>query len=974
MIGRTISHYKILEELGRGGMGVVYKAEDLNLGRVVAIKFLPPHLSKDEESISRFIHEAKAASALDHTNIGTLYEVDRTPEGETFIVMAYYKGETLRERIDRGGMRTEESLDIASQIASGLARAHEKGIVHRDIKPSNIIITKDKAAKIIDFGLAKLAGKTRLTKEGSTLGTAAYMSPEQARGEEVDHRSDIFSLGSILYEMLAGEPPFKGEHEAALLYCIVHEERKPLSELKVEIQESLHAIVDKTLSKEPAKRYQSASELKDDLDSLKESSGSATRPVRVKWKRSPARRWIMAAAGIVIIAAVAALVLRGRLGIGTVQAEEPALAVIGFRDLTDSEDSMLATGLMSLLNTGLIDNCPIRVVSDEMIQYNRRKVFGESTAPVEVHQIIEIARKSKATYFISGEVNEFEGKQFAVWRLVETRTGDNLTGGTAGGDDIFSIADEIIESAIDKLAERTGLPKESEAKSVTEVTTEIPEAYEKYIAGMTAWDNHAHREAIEHLEMAVGLDSTFALAYLALSKINFDLGTRGGPVNDYWDKAWAYRYRVSLKDRERLRVWGDYISWTYGIDDIAKAYEDMLEQWPDEISVYREISSFLFREWYSIRGVQFVERGLEYYPDDVILRHYLAVGLALTGETERALKEQKLTVLLHPANENQWDYLGLMYLAEAFPDSAEWAFGKALEIDGSFLPSQFGLGYSAYCRGDIDRAIEILKGILADAELMSVERRTVLADMRQSPGLAAMYAEAGRYGDASDAFEEARVYASSLNDTIRLERERSFFLLRVDRADELLKVSRRLLDSSEGGSGDLYYAYENGLQLRMMALVALDSLDAAKETIEQLRGIVERAGGYTVVLIDLHESQIDIKTGKADAALARLDERRRRGINVGGMLDIYFREICSRAHEAAGDLEMAAEVHKALLRIYGGHALSHYELGRLYEEMGRPDEARGHYEKFLEMWRNADEGLPQPECARARLAALKGRG
>ena len=265
MIGRTISHYKILEKLGEGGMGVVYKAQDTTLDRFVAIKFLPPHLSKDENATKRFIHEAKAASALDHANIGTIYEVEKTSDDRTFIVMAYYEGETLRERIDMGNISVEEALTITSQIASGLTRAHETEIVHRDIKPSNIIITKHGEAKVIDFGLAKLAGKTRLTKEGITLGTVAYMSPEQATGAEVDERSDIFSLGVVLYEMVTGEHPFKAEHEAALLYQIVHEEPEPLNRHNLNIPENLQEIIDKVLTKEVSKRYQSAKTFSADL-------------------------------------------------------------------------------------------------------------------------------------------------------------------------------------------------------------------------------------------------------------------------------------------------------------------------------------------------------------------------------------------------------------------------------------------------------------------------------------------------------------------------------------------------------------------------------------------------------------------------------------------------------------------------------------------------------------------------------------
>jgi serine/threonine protein kinase len=224
-IGKTVSHYKILEKIGGGGMGMVYKAQDLRLDRFVALKFLPPHLSMDNEGKQRFIQEAKAASALDHPNICTIHEINETEEGQMYIVMSYCEGETLKQKLkniplsppskgDSGacrGLPVDVCLDYAIQIAQGLSKAHEQGIVHRDIKPANIMITNDGIVKILDFGIAKLAGATMMTREGTTKGTVSYMSPEQIRGKNVDQRADIWSLGVLLYEMLSGEQPFKGD-------------------------------------------------------------------------------------------------------------------------------------------------------------------------------------------------------------------------------------------------------------------------------------------------------------------------------------------------------------------------------------------------------------------------------------------------------------------------------------------------------------------------------------------------------------------------------------------------------------------------------------------------------------------------------------------------------------------------------------------------------------------------------------------
>ncbi|HSQ75350.1 MAG TPA: serine/threonine-protein kinase, partial [Bacteroidota bacterium] len=256
MIGSTVSHYRIIEKLGGGGMGVVYKAEDTRLKRPVALKFLPPQLTQDEEAKQRFIHEAQTASALQHKNICVVYDIDETAEGQLFISMEYLPGETLKKKIEGGPIPIDQAIDIAVQIGRGLTKAHESGILHRDIKPANIMMTADGEAKIVDFGLAKLAGQSSLTKAGTTLGTLAYMSPEQLRGATVDERSDIWALGAVLYEMVSGRQPFKGEYDPAILYAILDTEPEPIATSRSDIPAMLITVLARALAKHPASRYQ----------------------------------------------------------------------------------------------------------------------------------------------------------------------------------------------------------------------------------------------------------------------------------------------------------------------------------------------------------------------------------------------------------------------------------------------------------------------------------------------------------------------------------------------------------------------------------------------------------------------------------------------------------------------------------------------------------------------------------------------
>jgi Tol biopolymer transport system component len=310
MIGRTLSHYRIVEKLGEGGMGVVYKAQDLKLDRPVALKFLAEHLVREEEGRQRFVREAKAAAALDHPNICTVYEIDEA-DGQTFIAMAYVEGEGLNDLIAKGPLEIDDVIELGLQVASGLGAAHEKGVVHRDVKPANIYTTlagtnRPRQAKVMDFGLAQLVGTSRITKLETTIGTVAYMSPEQTQGGVVDQRTDIWALGVVLYEMAAGSLPFKGHYDQAILYSILNVEPEPLTSLRPEIPQELERIVNKALAKDTAVRYQNLNEMTTDLRALQKAreSASAAPPLT---PAKPDRR--LAYAGALAVVAVVAAVL-----------------------------------------------------------------------------------------------------------------------------------------------------------------------------------------------------------------------------------------------------------------------------------------------------------------------------------------------------------------------------------------------------------------------------------------------------------------------------------------------------------------------------------------------------------------------------------------------------------------------------------------------------------------------------------------
>ena len=949
MIGKTISHYKILEKLGKGGMGVVYKAHDAKLDREVAIKFLPPHLSADPEAVKRFVHEAKTASALNHSAIGVIYEIDETKDGRTFIAMAYYEGGTLRERIDSGSLTTDESVAIASQIASGLARAHEKGIVHRDIKPQNILLTRDGEAKIIDFGLAKLAGKTRLTKEGITLGTVAYMSPEQAKGEEVDQRSDIFSLGAVFYELLTGEPPFKGEHEAALMYGIVHEEPQPLSKSGVEIPESLHVIVNRTLEKDPDQRYQSALEFNDDIEEFRAVTGGRSGVLSRAGRSQPRWRGLLAGiAGAAIIVTLAA-VLWPRFR-GPAPAEDVTLAVVDFINITASEDSISSVGMTGLLHVGLVENSPCRVMSPSFLKDIRRRLFGAQRGLIEESLALEVARESGATVLLYGQMGELDGQPYVAWQLVDTQTGVSLAASRADGNQIAALADAVLEGVLPVLAARCGADVSLTVQSVTELTTANPKAYQYFVAGTLARERYLLGEAVNLLETAVALDSTFALAYFELAKAQ-----TLGPARANTESAWRWRSHLSIRDRMRLEAWRNQINLNVG--EAIDIYRELHNRWPDDKEVLRDFSYQLFRWWFHNEGLDVTRRAKALYPDEADFVYYYQKILTSLDRPEEALEAAHDLVNRFPENPNHWDELAWSFIYAGFPDSAEVAFQRTLAIEPDFPVSPVGLALLPYYRGDLNGAIDNLEQLGNYYTLYFV-----------------CY-EAGRYERALKLCDEIMRTQTDPVDRLRHKRNRYYILSRVGRAEEVLRWTDLLAEELATGGAAMdnpqltRMTRSTILRLRARALVAIDSLAAGRTAASALMDAASEFGNQHRIQALRVNARIALKEGDAASALEALEQVKQKTVGFRWDL-IEYRELRAAAYRLSGRLEEAAVAHKELLRVFGGHALSHYQLGLIYQEMGRPQDAKREYERFLEMWSQADEGLPQPVDARRRLASL----
>src|SRR5579864_2293439 len=440
MIGKTVAHYSILERLGSGGMGVVYKAQDVKLRRFVALKFLPEDLAKDPQALERFQREARAASALNHPNISTIYEIEEH-EGQPFIAMELLEGETLRERIARKRLPLDELIELAMQIADALDAAHRAGIIHRDIKPANIFVTSRGQAKVLDFGVAKIAadrhqaeqaaagsgattiatGDQHLTKPGTAVGTIAYMSPEQVRGEELDGRTDLFSFGAVLYQMATGQQAFSGATSGAVFDAILHGAPNPPTSLNANLPPKFEEIVSKALEKDRKMRYQSASDLKADLARLRRDTDSAQSLARTKsaWSAHAWSTWTTAALAVVLLVAAAFRFdlggLRQRLigGSGRVQ----SLAVLPLENLSGNKDEeFFADGMTDELTTDLAKIGSLRVISRTSVMQ-----YKGAHKPLP-----EIARALHVDAVVEGSVQRFGDRVKITAQLVQGATDKHL--------------------------------------------------------------------------------------------------------------------------------------------------------------------------------------------------------------------------------------------------------------------------------------------------------------------------------------------------------------------------------------------------------------------------------------------------------------------------------------------------------------------------------------------------------------------
>jgi eukaryotic-like serine/threonine-protein kinase len=698
MIGSSISHYEILEKLGEGGMGVVYKAHDTQLDRPVALKFLHP--TGGPSAKERLIREAQAVAQLDHPNICTVYEIGEA-DGMAYIAMAYIEGETLKERIEKNPPELNEVVDYARQIAAGLQSAHQKNIIHRDIKTSNIIVTPDGQIKIMDFGLAKFTDRTQLTQEGSISGTVVYMSPEQARGENLDQRTDIWSFGVVLYEMLSGRPPFQADYETAVVYSILNEDPPPVSQLNPNTPEKLAAIVEKSLKKKKEDRYDRVDGLIADLEALSGTTRTAT--IRL-WSLVRRKSWVYATATLFFIVAGGILVYFLLSPVPDVWSVE-SIAVLPLENLSgDSDQEYLVDGLHDALITDLAKMGGLRRV------IARPSVMRYRGTEKSVRQI---ARELNVDAVLTGAVARIGDRVRVTAQLINPVTEDYFWAERYEREirDVLRIQSDIVTTIARQLEIKLTPEKVQELERVGPVN---PETYEAYLRGMHFLHKGTEddtKRGLAYLREAVDKDPGDARAYAGLA-LGYTTAAHGPePPDDALSFARASAEKAIQLDRN--------LDIGYVVLGFIKGYID----W----------------DWDAAFGL--IDQALEINPHLAIAHYHKSWFDVLFGRMEEAIVSHKRAQELDPLLPLHTAWLGEIYRMQGRYDEAIAECQKAIEIDPDTPTGHAILGHVFADQGRFEEAFAAYR-----------DAAEVAPAWRFAIGIA--YAKAGQLGEVQRVLSE----------------------------------------------------------------------------------------------------------------------------------------------------------------------------------------------------------------------------